>query len=159
MMLRSRAGALAAALLLSACSGSMIPPSATGPAPSRPGSSGEVATRPTPATPRPILPVEMPTDPALVPGTAAALGVTRGPEVGSLIPSGERSRLALQAFRISCPTLMRRTDTSGLTRGSDWNNACAAASSWPETSASEFFSRYFEAVSYTHLTLPTNREV
>ena len=41
---------------------------------------------------------------------------------------------------------MRRADQSGLTRGSDWNNACAAASSWPESSASEFFSRYFEAV-------------
>jgi membrane-bound lytic murein transglycosylase A len=41
---------------------------------------------------------------------------------------------------------MRRTDQSGLTRGSDWNNACAAASSWPESSAAAFFSRYFEAV-------------
>ena len=53
---------------------------------------------------------------------------------------------ALQAFRLSCPSLMRRTDASGLTRGSDWNNSCAAASSWPDASASEFFSRYFEAV-------------
>jgi len=41
---------------------------------------------------------------------------------------------------------MRRADSSGLTRGSDWNAACGAASSWPDTSASEFFSRYFEAV-------------
>lgn len=41
---------------------------------------------------------------------------------------------------------MRRTDQSGLTAGTDWNNACAAASSWPEATASEFFSRYFEAV-------------
>ncbi len=41
---------------------------------------------------------------------------------------------------------MKRVDQSGLTRGSDWNSACAAASSWPEASASEFFSRYFEAM-------------
>ncbi|MBJ7445537.1 MAG: murein transglycosylase A [Sphingobium sp.] len=146
MSVRQSAGALIAALALSACAGGMIPPSASGPAtPSRPVPSGE-ATRPTPATPRPTLPVEVPADPALDSSTAAGLGVTRGPDIASLIPSGERSRLALEAFRISCPTLMRRTDQSGLTKGSDWNNACAAASSWSEASASEFFSRYFEAV-------------
>ena len=78
--------------------------------------------------------------------TARSLGLTRGPDIAALLPSGERARVALTAFRISCPTLMRRTDQSGLTSGSDWNNACAAASSWPDTSASEFFSRYFEAV-------------
>ena len=149
MIARQSGAALLAALMLSACAGGVIPPSAGGPAPTRPasggGSSGE-ATRPVPATPRPTLPVDLPADPALDKATAAGLGVTRGPDIASLIPSGERSRLALQAFRISCPTLMRRTDASGLTKGSDWNNACAAASSWPEASASEFFSRYFEAV-------------
>ena len=145
MNFRHRAGALMAALALSACAGGMIPPSAGGPAPSRPVPSG-TATRPAPAVPRPTLPVEMPADPAMDSSTAAGLGVTRGPDIASLIPSGERSRLALEAFRISCPTLMRRTDQSGLTKGSDWNNSCAAAASWPEASASEFFSRYFEAV-------------
>jgi membrane-bound lytic murein transglycosylase A len=78
--------------------------------------------------------------------TAVNAGITRGPDIASLIPPGERSRKALQAFRLSCPSLMKRADQSGLTRGSDWNSACAAASSWPEVSASEFFSRYFEAV-------------
>ncbi|BAV66094.1 murein transglycosylase A [Sphingobium cloacae] len=155
MSLRQSGGALAAALLLSACAGGLIPPSAGGPGPSperpstgRPSSSGgEAATRPQPSTPRPTLPpTPPPTQPADQQGTAVAAGITRGPDIASLIPSGERSRAALQAFRISCPTLMRRTDQSGLTRGSDWNNACAAASSWPEASASEFFSRYFEAV-------------
>ena len=132
-----------AALLLSACAGGVIPPSAGGPAPARPSPSAQ-ATRPVPATPRPALPVDLPAQPAADTSTAAGLGVTRGPDIASLILSGERSRLALQAFRLSCPTLMRRTDASGLTRGSDWNNACAAASSWPEASAAEFFSRYFE---------------
>jgi len=154
MSLRQSGGALTAALMLSACAGGLIPPSAGGPSPGRPApesgppsSAGETATRPVPSTPRPTLPATPPpVQPVDQQGTAAAAGVTRGPDIASLIPSGERSRAALQAFRLSCPTLMRRTDQSGLTRGSDWNNACAAASSWPEASASEFFSRYFEAV-------------
>ena len=44
MNFRHRAGALMAALALSACAGGMIPPSAGGPAPSRPVPSG-TATR------------------------------------------------------------------------------------------------------------------
>ena len=146
MIRRGKGGALIAALMLSACAGSVIPPSAGGPAPGRPTPSGEVATPPTPATPRPTLSVATPAKPGIDTSTAAGLGVTRGPAIANLIPSGEQARRALQAFRLSCPSLMRRTDASGLTRGSDWNNGCAAASSWPDASASEFFSRYFEAV-------------
>jgi membrane-bound lytic murein transglycosylase A len=41
---------------------------------------------------------------------------------------------------------LRRTDQSGLTQGSDWQQACSAASSWPDATATEFFSRYFESV-------------
>ncbi len=148
MTLRPSGAALFAALLLSACAGGVIPPSSTGsgPAPSRPSDGGESATRPVPATPRPTLPTTTPSDLTLDQATAAGLGVTRGPAIGDLLPSGERSRKALQAFRLSCPTLMRRADASGLTRGSDWNNACGAASSWPDATATEFFARYFEAV-------------
>lgn len=148
-----KGGVVAAALLLSACAGSVIPPSAGGPAPSRPAPTptgpspaAEVAARPTPATPRPTLSVDAPTPPGIDTTTAAGLGVTRGPAIADLLPSGARSRQALIAFRLSCPSLTRRTDQSGLTRGSDWNTACSAASSWPDSSASEFFSRYFEAV-------------
>lgn len=151
MSLRSLGGvraecALAAALLLSACAGGVIPPGAGGPAPARPPRGGETAVRPVPATPRPALPVTPPATPPADMATAVNAGITRGPDIASLIPPGERSRKALQAFRLSCPSLMKRADQSGLTRGSDWNSACAAASSWPEVSASEFFSRYFEAV-------------
>lgn len=148
MSLRQPGAALAAALLLSACAGGVIPPGASGPAPARPPRGGaETPARPIPATPRPALPATPP--PVTAPAdtaNAVSAGVTRGPDIAALIPSGERSRKALQAFRLSCPSLMKRTDQSGLTRGSDWNSACAAASSWPEASASEFFSRYFEAV-------------
>ena len=148
MMGHRKGGALAVALLLSACAGSVIPPSPGGPASDRPSptAAGDTAARPTPATPRPTLSVDTPAPPGIDTTTAAGLGITRGPAIADLLPSGERSRRALLAFRLSCPGLMRRADQSGLTRGSDWNNACAAASSWPESSASEFFSRYFEAV-------------
>lgn len=140
-----QSGALLAALMLSACAGGVIPPSAGGPSPSRPPQRGS-AVQPIPSTPRLPIPVTQPAPTATDVATAVTAGVTRGPEIADLIPSGARSRKALQAFRLSCPSLMKRTDRSGLTRGSDWNSACAAASSWPEASANEFFSRYFEAV-------------
>jgi membrane-bound lytic murein transglycosylase A len=146
MSLRQSGGALLAALLLSACAGGVIPPGAPGAPPQRPSPGDETAVRPLPATPRPTLPVTPPSAPVSETGTALAAGVTRGPDIASLIPAGERARKALEAFRISCPSLMRRTDQSGLTRGSDWNSACAAASSWPDANASEFFSRNFEVV-------------
>ena len=146
MTLRKSGGLLLALAMLSSCAGSVIiPPGTGGPAPARPSRGSEGAVRPVPATPRPALPITAPITPS-TDATAFSAGITRGPDIASLIPSGERSRLALQAFRISCPSLMTRADQSGLTRGSDWNSACAAASSWPEASASEFFSRYFEAV-------------
>ncbi len=146
MSLRQSAGTLAAALLLSACAGGVIPPGAGGPAPTRPPRGGETASRPIPATPRPPVPVAPPATAPVDTANALSAGITPGPSIIDLIPAGERSRKALQAFRLSCPSLMRRSDQSGLTRGADWNSACAAASSWPEASASEFFIRYFEAV-------------
>src|SRR3546814_12160603 len=60
--------------------------------------------------------------------------------------AGERTRLALQAFRITCGSLVRRTDHSGLTRGSDWQQACTAATSWSDGNAAAFFDRYFETI-------------
>lgn len=52
---------------------------------------------------------------------------------------------ALAAFKISCPSVTRREDASGLTRPSDWAAACAAASTWPASNAPGFFATYFEA--------------
>lgn len=40
--------------------------------------------------------------------------------------------------------MLRRTDQSGLTQGQDWSPACAAAASWPNETAADFFARYFE---------------
>lgn len=124
---------LAAPFALAACAGTIIPPSATPggkPAPARP--------RPpvTPAQPAPVVPGE----------NALGVGLTPGPALSDLVRSGEQARRALAAFRISCPSLVRRTDASGLTRGQDWAQACSAAASWSEDGAADFFTRYFEAV-------------
>lgn len=53
---------------------------------------------------------------------------------------------ALRAFRISCPSLVRRNDQSGLTRPEDWRPACAAAASWREDDAAGFFATNLETV-------------
>lgn len=133
---------LAGALALASC-GRVIPPGSPGtrPAPSEP------TVKPQPATPRPPIAVTPPaTPPAPGAGAAVAAGLALGPPIDTLLPAGERTALALQAFRISCPALQRRADQSGLTSGSDWQQACSAAASWSDSNAREFFRRYFELV-------------
>lgn len=122
------------ALLLSACAGGIIPPS-RGPAPA-PKPTAPTQPRPTPPTAQPAVPPE----------TALTAGVMPGPSVSELVQQNERTAAALAAFRISCPSLVRRTDQSGLSQGQDWAPACAAAANWPVETAADFFARYFEAV-------------
>lgn len=145
-----RAGApflLLGMALLSGCAGSLIPPSA--------GSSAGPGEAPSAGAPAPVVPPPVALPPPIAPtepvpvaagDNALGAGLVPGPVVSELVRQNERTRAALTAFRLSCPSLMRRADPSGLTRGQDWANACAAAASWPEVSAAEFFSRYFEAV-------------
>jgi len=146
MRLRGGAALLLAALL-SACAGGVIPPGAnSGPPPRRSEpapTSGGAAARPVPATPRPALPAS-PVPPDAT--NAAGSGVQPGPALTSLEIPADQSRRALEAFRKSCPSLVKRTDQAGLTTGSDWQQACSAAASWPAATATEFFVRYFEAV-------------
>ncbi|MEI5687459.1 murein transglycosylase A [Sphingomonas kyungheensis] len=78
--------------------------------------------------------------------TAATAGITAGPALASLPITEAQAEAARQAFVTSCPGLMRRTDASGLTRGSDWQAACTAAASVPRGGARAFFASYFEAV-------------
>tara|TARA_R110000782_G_scaffold117364_3_gene207662 strand:- start:87721 stop:88959 length:1239 start_codon:yes stop_codon:yes gene_type:complete len=132
-------------MLLSACSGSIIPPSAGPPPPSTTRPSGESAAKPVPSTPRPPVVPAQPA-PVIAGENALGAGLTQGPPVAEIVRQNDHIRAALQAFRLSCPALVRRTDASGLTSGGDWAQACAAASSWPEAMAAEFFARYFEAV-------------
>ncbi len=109
----------------------------------RPSESGSVAARPIPATPRPALPATaVPADAT----TAATSGVIAGPDFASLGVTAEQATAALAAFRISCPSVQRRADASGLTQGADWTESCNAAKTWSDTDASTFFTRYFGTV-------------
>ncbi|MDG2532022.1 murein transglycosylase A [Sphingomonas sp. HITSZ_GF] len=152
-------GGVALAALLSACSGGVVPhsvePGYTPPArevprsvPRETGSVAEphsnpAARQPIPATPLPAIPA------AAAPAgtaTAKAAGLIAGPAFDSLPLGDDAAARALVAFRLSCPSLVRRTDTSGLTQGADWQPACDAARSWPERDARGFFGRWFETV-------------
>ena len=121
-------------LLLTACGARIVPPSlSAAPAPVR---------WPIAATPRaPIA------NRAAVAGpNAVSAGLIAGPSVGSLGIDRARATNALAAFRLSCNELMRRTDQSGLTRGSDWAPACAAAQATSDADALNFFASNFETV-------------
>lgn len=158
--------ALCAALpLLSACA-SVIPDaaapaspstSAPGPAPApahtpgastrpytpRPSTASDAAAQPIPATPNP--PLAAPAPPAGA-TTAAEAGVVLGPEYNELGIRPEQATAALKAFRLSCPSVQRRPDASGLTQPAEWAESCAAAGAWPDRDAGNFFSRYFGTV-------------
>lgn len=139
-MIRRGGFALAGALALSACVGGVEPPQRPGNVrPPRP--SGELPVRqPTPATPLPPVPQ------TATPGaaSAAAAGLARGPDVSSLPMTRNGAAQALAAFRTSCPSLVRRSDVSGLTSGADWQPACAAAANTTPGDAAAFFARWFE---------------
>lgn len=135
--------AAGAALALSACVGGVVPPS-QGTRPPAPGTTiGNTVPvrRPTPATP--IAPVPA----ATVAGaaTAVAAGLVAGPSFAALPITRDGAAEALAAFRVSCPSLVRRTDPTGLTRGMDWKPACDAAANGAADPVA-FFTRYFETV-------------
>ncbi|WP_277970632.1 murein transglycosylase A [Sphingomonas echinoides] len=122
------------ATLLSACGGQVERPATV----SRPAT----VARPVPATPIKAVPT------VAVPGSvnAVASGFVAGPPVADLPLREEDAVRAVAAFRTSCASLQRRTDSSGLTRGSDWQAACAAAPTVAPGGARAFFAQYFEAV-------------
>ncbi len=134
--------ALCAALALAGCT--VIPSGGGRPAP---------AARPIPSTPRPTLPAPTAPTPTPTPGAtptpsgpppAIAAGLVPAPGLDSLLPTDSpRTALALRAFRASCPSLLRRTDGSGLTNGSDWQAACSAAASWSEDNGPQFLPALF----------------
>lgn len=126
---------LFSAALLSACGARIVPPGT-------PASSAPAPVRkPVAATPLPPIT----NDNAVAAGAnAAGAGLVAGPSVSSLNIDRARAARALTAFRLSCRELMRRTDLSGLTRGSDWQPACAAAQS--ASDPQRFFATNFEAI-------------
>ena len=103
----------------------------------------EGVTSPTASIPRPA-PSSAPTS-AIV-SNAALAGVARGPAFAGVGLGASDAAAALLSFRESCPQLIRRTDTSGLTINVDWRPACSAAPRWPSARAAEFFVTYFDTV-------------
>ena len=77
---------------------------------------------------------------------ASGSGIAMGPRISSLAIKPTRAIKALQSFRTSCGSLVRRVDQSGLTQGLDWQLACDASKGWQENDALRFFTSYFEAV-------------
>jgi membrane-bound lytic murein transglycosylase A len=128
-----------AALALAGCA-TVVPPGARPP-----------VTRPTPRPPHPTptpapSPSPSPTVGAALPPAIAA-GVQPGPALEMVLDTqSDRLVAALQAFRLSCPALMRRTDQSGLAGGADWSAACTAANGWADARARDFFVTQFETV-------------
>ncbi|HEX8621997.1 MAG TPA: murein transglycosylase A [Allosphingosinicella sp.] len=96
--------------------------------------------------PKPRPPEPQPQPPPVAepakPATAAELGVSPGPALPALDEAA--ARRALDAFRISCPALLKRSDASGLTRPADWQEACSAAARSADSTA--FFAEHFETV-------------
>ena len=148
-----RLGALGLALGLAACSGGIVPPAT--PTASAPRSAARVhhpvrdgapvAVRQADgrivgATPLLALPVVPPAGAV----TAQGAGIVAGPSVATLPITDAQAQAARTAFALSCPGLIRRADSSGLTRGTDWQPACAAASQPGD--ARTFFATWFEAV-------------
>ena len=121
------------ALTLSACASGVAPHS--GPA----KSSGATVAAPS------VADVAAAPVPARDITTAAGLGVLRGPQIATLQVDARKTALALDSFRTSCPGLVRRSDTSGLTESSDWVAACDAAKTWTGDAIS-FFAEHMDAV-------------
>ncbi|SIN59946.1 membrane-bound lytic murein transglycosylase A [Parasphingorhabdus marina DSM 22363] len=150
-------------LLLSACSVSIIPegaqrapdpPQTSAPQrsedPPTPAPTAQPPAR-TPQVPQTAGTIEPVPETATAPDAAKAdrailAGFSAGPDIRSLRIQPIKAGPALQSFRTSCPSLVRRTDNSGLTRGEDWKPACDAARDWSENDAVRFFETQFEAV-------------
>lgn len=131
-------------LSLSACGARLIPSGRPQGASDKPA---VMATRPdpvikpvasTPVAPQPVTVIAGPT--ALSTGVAAAPPFEKSPF------DATSAARALKAFRISCPSLVKRRDQSGLTQGSDWQVACSAATGWADKDATNFFAQNFELV-------------
>ncbi len=148
---RLAASLLCAGALLAGCA--IVPGGQAGPkAPSDvPASQAPAATAPGSAVaPAPILRAT-PTPPIAAAARADATtgreaGIVAGPDIGTLGLSRDGAARALEAFRRSCPAIMRRTDLSGLTESGDWKQPCDAAARWDAGEAERFFATEFSLV-------------
>ena len=122
MSLFARAFALASLALLAACAAKPIVP-------------GEVPVPPTVSAPPPA-PQPAPIPPAPAGRNALETGVKL--EAPRVLNPDEAGR-ALSSFRASCPALVSRSDSSGLTQAGDWRTLCAQAATLDASFAPGFF--------------------
>ena len=123
--------ALGVALGAASCAGGVIPPSVS--------LLEARQSTPVPVAPAATAPVVLATG-----SSARAHGVIAGPDIATLAIGSGAEAGARDAFRLSCPVLLRRPDPSGLARGEDWAMACRAAGS--NGDARDFFRTHFETV-------------
>ena len=128
MRFAARAFALASLALLAACAARPTPPP-------------EVTVAP-PVTPAPA-PTPNPPPAPPIGRNAVATGISvQSPRT---LPQADAAK-ALAAFRLSCPAVMSRNDSSGLTVGADWQSVCAQAASLDPAFAPGFFYYGFDWV-------------
>ena len=140
--------ALVVGLMLAACGGRIVPPDDGARAPVRhnPTYPSQPSRPPRISPIVPATPIQAaPAAPVIGATTAATIGLVAGPPIDTLPIDERQAGQAVAAFAQSCPGLMRRTDTSGLTIGTDWQGACAAAASVSPGGATAFLQRWFEA--------------
>jgi membrane-bound lytic murein transglycosylase A len=105
-------------------------------------------------TPAPVPPV---TPPVVTPAPVLPPPVVQPPKPRTAIEAGvalaaprtftqAHAERALNAFRRSCPVLVRRRDASGLTAGADWQALCSEAAIVQPATAGAFFRDRFEWV-------------
>jgi membrane-bound lytic murein transglycosylase A len=75
------------------------------------------------------------------PATAREAGVTL---VAPVELESTKAARALEAFKLSCPALIQRTDQSGLTFGADWQPLCTEAATVSAANAATFFHDRFD---------------
>lgn len=121
---------------LSACGARIVPQS-------RPPQT--VSAKPAPVV-RPV--ANTPVAPQVVAASAGpnarSVGVIAAAGFGSSAFDRQSALRAIKAFRISCSSLIKRNDQSGLTRADDWKPACVAAAGWRDNDAVGFFEQNFE---------------
>ncbi|MCY7397716.1 MAG: murein transglycosylase A [Sphingomonas bacterium] len=106
--------------------------------------AGCVTRAPMPPVPPVVVPLPTPTPPpAPVIETARSVGVRL---VAPAPVDALQAARALGAFRISCPALVKRRDSSGLTAAADWQGLCTEAASLDPALAGEFFRDRFDWV-------------
>ena len=118
-----RGFALASFALLAACATRQVAPPPT--------------TQPPPVQPQP--PPSVPPPPA----NAVAAGVSLS---GPAVLDETDAEQALAAFRLSCKSVTRRADRSGLTNPADWIGVCSQAASVQPGAAAAFFQSAFDWV-------------